>query len=112
MIDSIFFTVYIWFKNLMMALSTISEHSFAKLFIMYLCFILMYGFLAKELESFFGYENKVRLYDIIVILLFYAVFAFNCYHLYQAKMLEGVKSYGYSYEKTENKQDKQSEPEE
>ena len=47
----------------------------------------------------------------IVILLLYAVFAFNCYHLYQAKILEGVKSYSYSYEKTENKQDKQSEPE-
>ena len=100
MIDNMFFTVYIWFKNLMMALSAISDHSFGKLFIMYFCFILMYGFLAKELESFFGYENKVRLYDIIVILLLYAVFAFNCYHLYQAKILEGVKAYSYSYEKT------------
>ena len=112
MIDNIFFTAYIWFKNLMMSLSTISGHSFGHLFIMYLCFILMYSFLAKELESFFGYEHKVRLHDIIVILLLYAVFAFNCYHLYQAKILEGVNSYRYSYEKTENKQDKQSEPEE
>ena len=48
----------------------------------------------------------------IVILVLYAIFAFNCYHLYQAKILEGVNSYKYSYEKTENKQDKQSEPEE
>ena len=101
MIDSMFFTVYIWFKNLMMALSTISDHSFGKLFVMYLCFIIMYAFLAK-----------VRLYDIIVILLLYTVFTFNCYHLYQAKILEGVNSYSYSYDKSENKQHKQSEPEE
>ena len=112
MIDNMFFTFYIWFKNLMMTLSTISEHSFGKLFIMYLCFMLMYGVLAKELESFFGFENKVRLYDIIVILMFYAIFAFNCYHLYQAKILEGVNSYSYSYDKIQKEKDSNATPKE
>lgn len=81
------------FENFLLALCTLSDNSFWKLFVTYFIFILMYAFFSKNLEKYLGYQNEVRLYDVVFILLVFAMFAWNSHYLYKVKVQIGTPSF-------------------
>lgn len=81
------------FKNFLLALCTLSDNSFWKLFVTYFIFILMYYFFSKNLEKYLGYQNEVRLYDVVFMLLVFAMFAWNSRYLYEVKVQIGTPSF-------------------
>ena len=80
------------FENFLLALCTLSDNSFWKLFVTYFIFILMYTFFSKNLEKYLGYQNEVRLYDVVFMLLVFAMFAWNSHYLYKVKVQIGTPS--------------------
>lgn len=80
-------------ENLLLALCSLSDNSFLKLFITYMIFAIMYGFLSFHIEKYLGFENKTRLYDLIFIVLLFAMFAWNSYHLHIVKVNTGTPSF-------------------
>ena len=81
------------FENFLLALCTLSDNSFFKLFGTYVLFLLMYHFLVYHLEIYLGFEPKVMLYDLIFIVALFAVFAWNSYLLHKVKIKTGTLSF-------------------
>ena len=73
-------------ENFLLALCTLSDNSFLKLFITYVIFMLIYTFFTVNIEKYLGFENKVRIYDLIFMFLMFCMFAWNSYHLYLVKI--------------------------
>lgn len=80
-------------ENFLLALCTLSDNSFFKLFLTYVVFAIMYSFLSFNIEKYLGLETKVRLYDLIFIVLLFAMFAWNSYHLHIVKVNTGTPSF-------------------
>ena len=81
------------FENFLLALCTLSDNSFLKLFITYVIFILIYTFFTVNIERYLGFENKVRIYDLIFMFLMFCMFAWNSYHLYNVKVSTGTPTF-------------------
>ena len=81
------------FENFLLALCTLSDNSFFKLFVTYVIFAVMYSFLSYNLEKYLGFETKVRTYDLVFIVVLFTVFAWNSYHLHTVKVQTGTPSF-------------------
>lgn len=81
------------FENFLLALCTLSDNSFFKLFGIYVLFILMYHFSVYHLEIYLDFEPKVMLYDLIFIVALFAIFAWNSYLLHKVKVKTGTPSF-------------------
>ena len=81
------------FENFLLALCTLSDNSFFKLFGAYTLFLLMYHFLVYNLEIYLDFEPKVMLYDLIFIVTLFAIFAWNSYLLNKVKIKTGTPSF-------------------
>lgn len=80
-------------ENFLLVICTLSDNSFLKLFFTYAVFAVMYSFLTMNIEKYLGYEVKVRLYDLIFIVVLFAMFAWNSYHLHIVKVNTGTPSF-------------------
>lgn len=80
-------------ENFLLALCTLSDNSFWKLFVTYVIFMLIYALFTVNLEKYLGYENKVRFYDLIFMFLVFAMFTWNSYHLYLVKIQMGTPTF-------------------
>lgn len=81
------------FENFLLALCTLSDNSFLKLFITYVIFMLIFIFFTVNIEKYLGFETKVRLYDLIFMFLMFCMFAWNSYLLHTVKVQTGTPSY-------------------
>lgn len=80
-------------ENFLLALCTLSDNSFLKLFITYVIFMLIYTFFTVNIEKYLGFENKARIYDLIFMFLMFCMFAWNSYHLYLVKIQMGTPTF-------------------
>lgn len=81
------------FENFLLALCTLSDNSFFKLFLTYAIFAVMYSFLSMNIEKYLGFKNETRIYDLVFICCLFAMFAWNSYHLYLVKVNSGVSAF-------------------
>ena len=83
----------------MLFMVELTDKSFITLFLSYLVLYVIWSILAQNIESYLGIEKKVYLYDLILLFILFAVFAFNSYWLHQVKVKEDYKGISYSISK-------------
>ena len=88
-----------WFINLMLKICNLTDNSFFHLFGFYMVIYIVWAIIAKNIESYFGIENKVYLYDLILLFILFGIFAFNSYWLSNIKAHEAGKAYTLTKEK-------------
>jgi Ca2+/Na+ antiporter len=79
--------------NAMMSICELTDKSFFLLFVFYMIIYSVWSIILRNIELFLKIEQKVYLYDLVILFVLFVIFAYNTYWLHKIKVSDAGHRY-------------------